>query len=285
MNRDTGASGIEIRKIADALNYLDKIDRTDADADFYNDVIHNRNTIYAIAGDGDTVGLCCIYDDADAFLYIYIFPENRHKGYGYLAACAAEWQILSTPRLRIGTAYDTRNEIAGKFAEKCGYAKKFSTAVLRYRGERFDLPVLPIRKHRDEDFHEAFALSAEAFHVMRLETGHDPNSVPYTADEEMRQHCRDTADERYIYVLGDEIVGCAHVDGAEIDNVAIKISHQGKGLGKMFVKYLVNEILDKKQDDPFLFCLSANKKARRLYDSLGFEETACNAYAVKKTNS
>ena len=68
---------------------------------------------------------------------------------------------------------------------------------------------------------------------------------------------------------------------AELDNVAIRIDHQGKGFGKVFVKFLVKEILDKGVGDPFLYCLAVNQKARRLYDSLGFEEVFCNVFAVK----
>ena len=283
MEKSFAKSNIALRRITDPSKYQPQIDPVDMDTDIYNDVSKNRDTFYAIFADDDnTVGLCCIRDDADAFLYIYIFPEYRHKGYGYLAACTAERQIQSSPLLSIATSYDSKNEIAKNFAEKCGFEVKSSSSVMCYQGEKFDIPELPIHKHRDEDFVEAYSMSAEAFHIMRLETGHDPNSVPYVPDDEVRQYCLDTADERYIYVLDDEIVGCAHIDGAEIDNVAIKITHQGKGLGKLFVKFLVNEILEKGVGEPFLFCLSVNKKARRLYDSLGFEEVTCNIFAVKK---
>ena len=117
---------------------------------------------------------------------------------------------------------------------------------------------------------------------MRLETGHDPNSVPYEPDEETKKICTETAEERYVYMVDGEIVGCAHIDGPEIDNVAIKISRQGQGLGRLFVKYLVNEILEKDMGQPFLYCLVSNRKAWQLYNSLGFEETVRNEYAILK---
>ena len=106
--------------------------------------------------------------------------------------------------------------------------------------------------------------------------------MPYVPGEEDRRYAMETADQRYVYVLDGEIVGCACLDGAEIDNVSIKIAHQGKGLGRNLVKYLVNRILEQKIGDPFLYCLTVNTKARRLYDSLGFQEMVCNEYAEKK---
>ena len=276
-----GATGIYIRKAAVPSVYLPCLDRNDADADFCLEVAQNRDTIHEILAADNTVGLCCIRDEEDAYLYIYIFPEYRRRGFGYGAVNAAQQQIHTSPLLSIATAYDSKNEIAAAFAEKCGFRKQFSSSVLYYRGGKFDIPELPIHKLRDEEFPEAYAVSAEAFHIMRLETGHDPNSVPYEPDEQIRQSCLETADERYVYTLDNEIVGSAHIDGPEIDNVAIKISHQGKGLGKLFVKYLVNEILDKDIGEPFLFCLTVNRKARHIYDALGFEEAVCNTYAVK----
>ena len=272
---------MRICRTDDVSKHLSRIDPLDADADFYNDVSKNREQIYAVSDEEKTVGLVCIRDDTESFIYVYIFREDRNLGYGSWAVSAAEQQLRSVPLLSIGTAYDSANEIARSFAEKCGYVKKFSTSVMKYHGKPFEIPELPIRKYEDRDFLEAYTMSAEAFHVMRLETGHDPNSVPYAPDDEARQYCAETAEGRYVYEVDDEIVGCAYIDGAEIALVSIGISHQGKGLGRNLVKFMVNEILEKGIGEPFLYCLGVNEKARRLYDSLGFREIACNAYAVK----
>ena len=271
---------VTIHKIDDVSTYLPQIDYMDVDADFYNDVAKNSENIRAICVDDDVVGLCFINDDADSYVYVCVFKNYRNRGFGYRAVCALE-QLLATSQ-SISTAYNSNNEIAKKFAEKCGFVKRLSSVVMQYDGEAFELPALPIRKHRDEDFIEAYTMSAEAFHIMRLETGYFPDSIPFVPDEDVRQQCLETAEERYIYEVNNEIVGCAHIDGAELDNVAIKISHQGKGLGRLFVKYLVNEILQKGIDKPFLYCIDQNQKARQLYNSLGFKEIACNVYATKR---
>ena len=44
----------------------------------------------------------------------------------------------------------------------------------------------------------------------------------------------------------------------------------------------MNRILEKDEDEPTLWCVVGNNKARRLYDSLGFEEIWIEAFAKKK---
>ena len=117
-------------------------------------------------------------------------------------------------------------------------------------------------------------------------------------------YLRDAIDggELWLAELGGEIAGAMVVNHAANDGYkgvpwqvqaepeqvvivhafGVSSRHQGKGLGKAFVKYPVNEILDKQVGQPFLFCLGVNKKARQLYDSLGFQEVTCNAYATKQ---
>ena len=80
---------------------------------------------------------------------------------------------------------------------------------------------------------------------------------------------------------GEEIIGFAQIDGAEFSSVSIKLTHQGKGLGKEFTKFLVNRILEQGDETPYLYCIVGNDKAHKLYESLGFQEVSCNAYAEK----
>lgn len=186
------------------------------------------------------------------------------------------------PKLRkVYTSYSVNDEAARKFAEKCGFAKKYASARMTYRGERFALPELPVRQYEDGDFTDAFALSAQAFHKMRLETGCFPDFAPEEPSDEVRKRWAESPEERFVYVTDHEIVGYAHLDGPELDSVSIKISQQGKGFGKRFVQYLVNLILEKETGAPSLWCVAGNDKARRLYDAVGFEERFRQEFAVK----
>lgn len=127
-------------------------------------------------------------------------------------------------------------------------------------------------KYENKDYIEAFTLSDEAFHLMRLSTGHFPDSKLSEPSEKSRQNWLKEADSSYVYAINDEIVGYANLEHYTIDPVSIKVSHQGKGLGKNFVKYLTNVILEKEESKPSLWCVVGNIKAKKLYDSLDYKE-------------
>ena len=231
---------------------------------------------------GETIGLISADACGDqGYVYVYVFPEFRGRGCGAAAVSFAERQIRSPELKTILTSYCAQDEAARRFAAKCGFAKKYGSANMVYRGGRFALEELPVRPYEDGDYPQAFPLAAEAFHKMRLETGCFPESVPGEPSEENRKSWAAGADERYVYVVDGEIVGYAHLDGAEISSVSVRIDRQGRGYGRNFVKYLVNLILEGEEGPPSLWCLTENRKARRLYDSLGFEEVFREDFAVK----
>ena len=147
---------------------------------------------------------------------------------------------------------------------------------------RRDVPDLPVRQYRDEDFLEAFTLADEAFHKMRLETGCFPESTTTPPNDKYRQRFAETAEERYVYELDGNIIGYAKLDGDELDIICIRISHQGEGFGRNFLKYMINLMIDSGIKEPCLWCVVGNKKARKLYDSLGFKEVRVTAYPEKK---
>lgn len=276
-----GIGNIAIRKLEDASKYLPQVDQAEADADFYEGVADNGEEIFGICKEDEVVGLSCIVDEADGFLYVYVFPEHRGQGYGTLAAREAQAQMHSDSRWKITTAYDSHNDVARRLAEKCGFKKKFASAIMKYQGGRFEEKPLPVRKYRDEDFVAAFTVEDEAFYKMRLESGSFPDSTLSEPSDDMRNFYAERAENEYVYLQGDEIIGFAQIDGAELSSVAIKLNYQGKGLGKEFTKFLVNRILEQGEETPFLYCIVGNDKARKLYESLGFKEVSCNAYAEK----
>ncbi|MBQ6569236.1 MAG: GNAT family N-acetyltransferase [Clostridia bacterium] len=282
MNKPDKSNNIRLFKESDVTKYLPRLVHTDYYSDFYNEVSQNSDEIFTIGCGDKVIGLSCIDDDTEGFIYVYIFPEDRHNGYGYAAAIASLRQMKSSPINCIYTCYDGNDRVAKKLAEKLGYIKKYSSAFMKYRGEKFVEPTLPIRRYKSEDFEQAFTLAAEAFHKMRLETGCFPESVAAGPDDEAKKYWADTANERYVYVLGNEIVGHAKIEGETLDSVAIKISHQGKGLGRKFVIFLVNQIMKNENECPCLWCVVGNNTARSLYESLGFEETGLCEFAVKR---
>lgn len=271
----------KICRVMEPSVYLPYIDAGETDSDFLSALEGNGDEVYALSAGEETVGLACVCGGGRAFLYLYIFPRYRNMGYGRRAAASLEQRLYASSLNRITTCYHTDNHIAAGLAKSCGYTKEFSSAYMIYTGPRFEEEAVPVRQYQDADYQAAQALEAEAFHVMRLGTGCFPDSVPTAPSEEMRREWEETSGERFVCVLEDEIVACAHVEGAELDSISVKLTHQGKGIGKRFLKYIVNGLLDAGHKEISLYCVVGNN-ARYLYEQVGFQEVFRNDYAVKK---
>ncbi|MCE5234696.1 MAG: GNAT family N-acetyltransferase [Clostridiaceae bacterium] len=272
-----------------ALKKLSKKDRAalksllsgDIAANSLLDALENGEDSLCGLWHGDAlVGGAALEQGKNAFLYIYIARQFRGKGLGAQALRLCENELKKTAPVDIETYWLHGDENAKAFAAKHGYAYSFSSALMRYSGAAFELPVLPVRGYEDADFTATQELSARAFHEMRLRVGAFPNSTVQKPSEKMRETWKRTAEERFVFVQGEEIIGHARLDGDEIDSVSIKPEAQGKGIGRLFVKHLCNGILKSGYSSVTLYCVVGNW-ARSLYDSLGFQEEYIEDYAVK----
>ena len=236
--------------------------------------------VYGIWHDGLLVGAAQLECEKSAFLYVYIAKPFRKQGLGTSAVRLCEERLKAAAPDKIETYWLSGDESAKRFAKKHGCAHVFSSALMRYSGVPFTLSDLPVRAYEDADYGAAQALSARAFHKMRLRVGAFPDSRVQQPSEEMRAAWKSAAAERFVYEQNGEIVGYAHLEGDAIDSVAIKPEAQGRGIGRLFVKRLCNEIL-KSHRSVTLYCVVGNW-ARSLYDSLGFREEYVEEYGVKR---
>ena len=236
--------------------------------------------VYGIWNNGTLVGGAELEYDKNAFLYVYIARQFRKNGFGTMAVRLCEKELKTDAPNTIETYYLNGDEGAKAFAGKLGYAYRFSSALMRYCGGAFELPALPVRGYEDADYLAAQQLSARAFHEMRMRVGAFPESVVQQPSDALREDWEATAQERFVYVQDGEIIGHAHLEGNAIDSVSIKPEAQGKGIGRLFVKYLCNKILESGHTSVALYCVVGNW-ARSLYDSLGFQEAYIEDYAVK----
>ena len=273
---------ITICKTLNPSENLPQIDTNEAETDFINAVSENDESIYSILYQKLLVGLALSDEGKYAFLYIYIFPAYRHMGYGKAAALLLEQKLCACNPASISTYYRSDDPIAYAYAKDCGYKKEYSSDYMVYSGPHFETAAMLVRQYQDEDYSEAHSLYAEAFHLMRLSTGCFPDSVPEPPSEKGRKYWSETTDERLVCLNGEEIVGYAHIEGNEIGSVSVKPDCQSKGVGKAFVKYIVNMLLDIGYENISLYCVVGNNRARHLYDELGFKQIYRNDYAKKK---
>ena len=274
---------IEIAKIKSTEEYISRIDVAEIGEDFAEEVKKNGEEIFGIFHEKTIIGLAYVESDSKPFIVIYVFKEYRNQGFGALAFQTIEKELKPKSE-SIHTVYIQSNEIAKRFAMKMGFHPTWASSFMKYRGERFEEPNLTVRKYRDEDYLECFALAEEAFHRMRVGTGCFPDSKMREPSEESRKAWLEEAENEWVLLENDAIVGYAHAEDEELNSVSIKIDHQGKGLGRAFVKYMTNRLFDRGAKEPALWCVVGNNNARHIYDTLGYQEVFTEQFADKRVS-
>lgn len=238
-------------------------------------------TLTIVYSDEKIVGLVQIIPGKNtSSLVVFVTPEYRCKGIGHALIIYGENILSEIQPKEILTNYLSDNENSRIFAQKHGYERNFSSACMKYEGDKFDMGELPIRQYCDDDYLQAQKLYAEAFHEMRVSVGDFPNSEVQQPNEKNRIAWDNDSANRYTYIENGEIIGHAHLENNEISSISVRSDLQGKGIGRKFVKYLCNEIYNQGHKEIILWCVIGNK-ARNLYDSLGFKELYITEFAHK----
>ena len=92
MNNLPNTDSIRLFKADDMAAYIPQIDPEEAE-ELIEEVEENSEEVFAIGlkateeDEEKVIGFAYIEDDDEGFYYVYIFPEYRHKRYGYAAAC------------------------------------------------------------------------------------------------------------------------------------------------------------------------------------------------------
>ena len=112
MDKTIDTGDIRIFKEPDVAKYLPRIRRRVENEDFYKEVAENSGDVFTVALWDEVIGLVYMDDDTEGFLYVFIFPEHRRRGYGFAAARAAEGLMKTTQPKSILTGYPADDEAA-----------------------------------------------------------------------------------------------------------------------------------------------------------------------------
>lgn len=236
--------------------------------------------IWAVRQENSLVGLALMQKGRNGLLTVFVEPSARNRGIGTEAANQCEAMLRGANCQKITAVSRADAPESTLFARKLGYRRGFSSACMEYSGPCFPLGTQLVRPYRREDYDQAHALYARAFHEMRVRVGDFPDSVIEQPSEKMCRAWAETAEERLIYLHENHIVGYAHLEGNEIASVSVQPEMQGRGIGRAFVKYLCNHILCAGNQSVSLFCVTGNR-ARDLYESLSFVEQFIADYSMK----
>lgn len=264
-----------------AAALLPRVDPKEAAPDFLRALRDGHKSARALLLNGEPVGAVQTVTGRNASLYVYILPDFRGRGLAGRAVSLLEAELRQAGAETAGTSYPAENRTAAAFAEKSGYRPRFRSDCMVCSGPALPPAPVPVRQYRDEDYSEAHAFYAEAFHRMRVSTGNFPDSVPESPSEAMRRYWAETAADRLVWVEDGALAAYAHLEGPEIGSVSVRPEMQGRGIGRKFVTYLISRLLSEGHREVSLWCVEGNVPARRLYDSLGFRETYRAAFARK----
>ena len=267
---------ITVNRTPNASAWLSFI-ATDADGEFLSCVTQNDEDIYAISCGKETVGLAMAAKGGPSFLYVYIFPPLRNKGFG--TAAVHRLEELLGKAIQTCCRYDDAPAL--HLLSGMGYTHEFTSAYMVFQGAACTLTDVPIRPYTAADFESAHRLTAEAFHKMRLTSGQFPNSVVEEADEETENYWIETADRRFVYASDGTVVGLLELGDGIIETVAVAPAFQKRGIGAHLVRFAVSRLLEEGYRKIGLYCVT-NNPARYLYEKLGFTEQYRNVYAIKK---
>lgn len=194
----------------------------------------------------EIVGLVQLEPDKDtSFVVVFVSINHRNKRIGKALIKYAEDYLKEIQTKKIMTTYSINNENSMRFARKHGYERCFSSTYMKHAGGEFLSELIPVRHYCDEDYPDAFKLSTEAFHEMRVSVGDFPDSKVGEPSKQSWDEWKQDSKNRYTYFIDGEIVGHGCLEGNEIGSISVRRDMQGKGIGKRFVKYLCNELYNR----------------------------------------
>ncbi len=228
------------------------------------------------------VGLAQVNEPVpQSYLNVYVAPQFRRQGIGSAIVEYAEGELRAGGTQKVRSSFRADHPSSLAFARKLGYGEYFSSALMQRSGELFPVEELPVRTYTDEDYLASHPLYATAFHEMRVRVGCFPDSVIAQPSEKERKEWQKDAEDRFVYEINGEIVAYSHLSGNELSSISVRTDLQGRGIGRKMVMHLCNLIYQRGNETVELSCVVGNE-ARKLYDSLGFEEKYIRDF-VRKT--
>lgn len=235
--------------------------------------------------DGSIRGFCTLREPRQdhghtvAGVRIYTEPDRRRTGIASALWGAMLPDIRRSPAELIDTAYRTDNDgDVGAFFARQGFQRWFTNVGLRYEGPRFAEPTIAWRAYEDRYFEDYLRLINVAFEPMRRGNDIEPYVIfsdELIADAGLRKEFADNADNLFVFLDGDRIIGVTEIgvdlDGnGFVDAVGVAPAYQGRGIGRQIIKFAVNRLLDRDIRTVLLSTQDRNAAARRLYEGIGF---------------
>jgi ribosomal protein S18 acetylase RimI-like enzyme len=215
-----------------------------------------------------------------ALTTIFVNKEYRRMGIGAALITKAD-KILSqnvAVERSIGFCIDG-DRCSLQFLYKHGYYISYSSFIMEREGVLLPESNISVRGYEDDDYVICHNICEIAFYEMHERVGILP-SYYYPPNETERMRFAVDRDNRFVMLHNSEIAAVGIIDGLELSHLSVRPDLQSRGYGRVFISFLVNEIVRRGAKIVTLGVVKGNP-AIKLYKSLGFKEKALNHLVTK----
>ncbi|PWK15508.1 GNAT family N-acetyltransferase [Tumebacillus permanentifrigoris] len=205
-------------------------------------------------------------------LFLLTALEQRKRGIGRALWAKAWPAVLATDSDVVTAQYRLDAGDTRAFFAKRGFERWLSMHQMQYSGPPFPEPDVTARHYEDRDFAQYIELLSAAYYDLRRKNDCQPYALTESVTPQSRRLVEQHAEFIYVFTAGEELIGSFAIKGpAEIDDLFVAPSHQGRGMGRRITQFAVNRLLERGADPVTLTVVTTNKRAYELYLDVGFQ--------------
>lgn len=198
---------------------------------------------------------------------LYVEPKSRRKGIGTKLLKELCTSMKNKGIKRAITDYKVDENISS-FIRTRGITPWFLTNYMVYEGDKLQEKALHFKAYEDKYYEEYYKLESNAFYQLRKAN----NIEPFIFESSEQDRMKYVKESKDIFLIFEEetLVAAGYAKAGEIDRIAVSKSCEGKGYGRALLCHGVNKLLDEGYSKIFLWVLEWNKRAKNLYEDIGF---------------
>ncbi|MCR5610328.1 MAG: GNAT family N-acetyltransferase [Clostridiales bacterium] len=142
----------------------------------------------------------------------------------------------------------------------------FTVFEMEFRGKDFEKSAIECIPWDGKYFKDYQSIMNEGYFELRKAIG----AEPYDCMQGLEELQKEEVPCVYLFVKDGELIGSVGVYGNELDNLIVAKKHRCKGYGRQLMLWGMGKIRESSSRPITLSVVEWNKKAKRIYDKLGF---------------
>lgn len=217
------------------------------------------------------------------FVFIYIFPQFRRRGFGRQIYREVEKSFYS-----IGCNWWSSfpsSETAEKFSLAVGFDYTNTNAFMKHNGKEVSASTDGIRSCTKDDYPAAPDIWSKEYADMHIRIGlpYERHTPSEEEEQERYRQFMDNLNREFVIEENGNLIGYGtlYEDNSGISSIAVKREFAGRGYGTRLAAYLTNECIRRGTESPRLYCEGGNDDALYVYKKIGYAEIKRETVAIK----